>query len=159
MLGRRCCAAGMGERSWTKFAFGDSKRSLPHLFLYLSLFKENKSGKKGLYRFWTPGSLNFIEWKNEKFFIFLKHLIIFLKFYLYYLFLFLRVSFFLFLLNCFFNFILGKPNKVGNLAGFRHEKKVHEVCGILTWKSSPSLEQNTRVKLHIHEAKLCICSA
>ena len=121
--------------------------------------KQKWKEKKGLYRFWTLGSLNFIEWKNEKFFIFLKHLIIFLKFYLYYLFLFLRVSFFLFLLNCFFNFILGKPNKMGNLVGWRHEEKVHEVCGILTWKSSPSLEKNTRVKLHIHEAKLCICSA
>ena len=73
MLGRRCCAAGMGERSWTEFAFGDSKRSPSHLFLYLCSFKENKSGKKkGLYQFWTPGSLNFIEWKNEKYF--LKHL-------------------------------------------------------------------------------------
>ena len=38
-------------------------------------------------------------------------------------------------------------------------QKVHEVCRILTWKNSPSLEQNARVKLHIHETKLCICSA
>ena len=48
---------------------------------------------------------------------------------------------------------------MGNLAGWRHEEKVHEMCWILTWKSSPSLEQNAKVKLHIHEAKLCICSA
>ena len=48
---------------------------------------------------------------------------------------------------------------MGNLARCRHEEKMDEVCGILTWKSSPSLEQNAKVKLHIHEAKLCICSA
>ena len=50
-----------GEIS-NEFAIGDFERSPPHLFLYLSLFKENKSGnKKGLYRFRTPGSLNLIE--------------------------------------------------------------------------------------------------
>ena len=54
-----------GGEILNKFEIGDFERSPPHLFLYLSLFKENKSGKKkGLYRFWTPASLNFIESKN-----------------------------------------------------------------------------------------------
>ena len=48
---------------------------------------------------------------------------------------------------------------MGNLARWRHEEKVHEVCGILTWKSPPSLEQNAKVKLHINEERFCICSA
>ena len=40
-----------GGEILNEFEIGDFERSPPHLFLYLSLFKENKSGnKKGLYR-------------------------------------------------------------------------------------------------------------
>ena len=68
VLDHRCCATCWGE-ILKVFAIGDFERSPPHLFLYLPLFRKNKSGnKKGLYWFWTPGSLNFIESKNEKFF-------------------------------------------------------------------------------------------
>jgi len=41
-----------GGEILNEFEIGGFERSPPHLFLYLSLFKENKSGnKKGLYRF------------------------------------------------------------------------------------------------------------
>ena len=116
MLGRRCCAAGMGERSWTEFAFGDSKRSLPHLFLYLSLFKENKSGKKkGLYRFWTPGSLNFIESKNIT--------ISSTNFYFIYILFYINFDVFIYFFYFIIYFFHGMLNKMGNTAGWRHEAK------------------------------------
>ena len=34
-----------------------------------------------------------------------------------------------------------------------------DACGILTLRTHLAWNKNTRVKLHIHEAKLCICSA
>ena len=65
VLDRRCCATCWGEIT-KEFAIGDFERSPPHLFLYLFLFKRKKRWKqKGLYRFWTPGSLNFIQKKWE----------------------------------------------------------------------------------------------
>ena len=33
---------------------------------------------------------------------------------------------------------------MGNLAGWKHEAKMHEVCGILIWKNSPSNEQRCK---------------
>jgi len=33
---------------------------------------------------------------------------------------------------------------MGNLAGWIHETMMHEVCGILTWKNSPSNEQRCK---------------
>jgi len=37
--------------------------------------------------------------------------------------------------------------------------RIHEVCGILTLRTHLAWNKNARVKLHIHESKLCICSA
>ena len=34
-----------------------------------------------------------------------------------------------------------------------------DTCGILTLRTHLEWNKNARVKLHIHEAKLCICSA
>ena len=36
---------------------------------------------------------------------------------------------------------------------------MHEVCGVLTWKTHQAMNKDARVKLYLHEAKLCICSA
>ena len=88
-----------GGEILNEFEIGDFERPPQQFFVYLSLFKENKSGnKKGLYRFWTPGSLNFIESKNEKFF---KAPNCFL-FYLYHLLLFLFLFSILFILFLFY---------------------------------------------------------
>ena len=72
----------------------------PHLFLYMSLFKENKSGdKKGLYWFWTPGSLNFIEsnnitiWSTSFYFIYI--FCIWILMFLFTLFILLYIFFFM----------------------------------------------------------------
>ena len=36
---------------------------------------------------------------------------------------------------------------------------MHEVCGVLNWKTHQAMNKDERVKLYLHEAKLCICSA
>ena len=41
-------------------------------------------------------------------------------------------------------YFLCKLNMMGNLAGWIHETMMHEVCGILTWKNSPSNEQRCK---------------
>ena len=131
-------------------------RDLPHTYSCTCLYSKKIKVEKRALPVLNNREFKFYWVKEWEFF--LKHLIIFFNFTYTVYFYFYLVYFFLFLL-IFFNFILGKPNKMGNLARWRHEEKVHEVCGILTWKSSPSLEQNAKVKLQIHEAKLCICSA
>ena len=37
--------------------------------------------------------------------------------------------------------------------------RIHEACGILTLRTHLAWNKNARVKLHIHESKLCIYSA
>ena len=37
--------------------------------------------------------------------------------------------------------------------------RIYEACGILTLRTHLAWNKNARVKLHIHEVKLCICSA
>ena len=36
---------------------------------------------------------------------------------------------------------------------------MHEVCGVLTWKTHQAMNKDARVKLYLHEAKLYICLA
>ena len=69
-----------------------------------------------------PGSLNFIEsekviiWSTKFYFILLMFIFnIFISFY--------------FILS--FLFFHGKLKMIDNLAGWRHETRIHEVCGIL----------------------------
>jgi len=126
-------------------------RDLPHTYSYTYLCsKENKSGNKGLCRFWMPGSLNFIEsekviiWSTKFYFILL--MFIFYIFYIFY-----------FILS--FLFFHGKLNMIDNLRGWRHETRIHEMVGYLTGRTHQAMNKNTRVNLHIHEAKFCICSA
>ena len=93
-----------------EFEIGDFEISPPHLFLYLSLFKENKKWKQeGTLPVLTPGSLNFIESKNITIWS--------TNFYFIYI---------LFYINFVFYFIIffhGKLNKMGNIVGWRHEAK------------------------------------
>ena len=53
-----------GGEILNEFAFGDSERSPPHLFLYLPYSKEKKWKQQGTLPVLTPGSLNFIKSKN-----------------------------------------------------------------------------------------------
>ena len=104
-----------GGEILNEFEIGDFERSPPLLFLYLSLFKENKSGKKkGLYRFWTPASLNFIESKN----ITISSTNFYFIYILFYINFDVFIYYFYFIINFSFH---GKLNKMGNTAGWRHE--------------------------------------
>ena len=78
------------------------------------------------------------------------------KFYfiLFILFLYIFLFFILFFYYIYI-FFYGKLNKMGNLAGWRYEARMHELCGILTWRTCQAMNINARVKLHIYEAKLC----
>jgi len=67
----------LGERSWTSLQLV-ILRDLPHTYSCTCFYLKTKQRWKqqGLCRFWTPGSLNFIQIKSEKC---LKHQIFFLR--------------------------------------------------------------------------------
>ena len=48
---------------------------------------------------------------------------------------------------------------MGNLAGWIHEAMMHEVCGVLNWKTHQAMNKDARVELYFDDVKLCICSA
>ena len=48
---------------------------------------------------------------------------------------------------------------MGNLAGWRHEQVCTRCVGYLPERTHLAWNKDARVKLHIHEPKLCICSA
>ena len=68
----------LGERSRTSLHLV-ILRDLPHTYSCTCFYSKEKQRwkQKGLYRFWTPGSLNFIQIKSEKC---LKHPFFFLFF-------------------------------------------------------------------------------
>ena len=53
----------------------------------------------------------------------------------------------------------GKLNMMSNLAGWRHEQVCTRCVGYLPERTHLAWNKDARVKPHIHEAKLCICSA
>ena len=57
----------LGERSRTSLHLM-ILRNLPHTYFCTCFYSKEKQKwkQKGLYRFWTPGSLNFIQIKSEK---------------------------------------------------------------------------------------------
>ena len=48
---------------------------------------------------------------------------------------------------------------MGNLVGWRHEQVCTRCVGHLPERTHLAWNKDARVKPHIHEAKLCICSA
>ena len=61
------CAIWICATCWgrSRIVVVELDSSPPHLFLYL-FYSSKSRNKQGLYRFWTPGSLNFIQIKSEK---------------------------------------------------------------------------------------------
>jgi len=132
MLNCRWYATCLGERTWTNLKLV-ILRDLPNTFSCTCLYSK-KTKVEGTLPVLTPGSLNFIEsnnitiWSTSFYFIYI---------FCIWILMFLFYSFY-FILYIFFH---GKLNKMGNITRWRYEVRMHEVCGILTWNNSPSMEQ------------------
>ena len=115
VLDRQCCATCWGrDLEWVcKWRLWKISLTLILVPAFIQNKKNKVGNKQGLCQFWTLGSLNFIESKHGFIWI--------INFF---------ISFYSFLFV--FSFIHGKMNTMGNLAGWIHKARMHEVCGILT---------------------------